>query len=1125
MKPRRNVKISAPVEKLVPGKSAKGRPRKTNILKVPTVITISVPGKTGVLDVPDISDSERKVDLKTKIALANEVARSQLSNENIEARIEPPPIRKRGRRKRDTTQCSINSSTTRSAEVKVAETKPAQATAKKSNKRMPAQTLVTQRIVTRKRKAESIENQSDIKKQKEHKINLSEPLILKEEPLDENVPLNDDVVVKNIDDKPNSDLVNQPMVTIPTKKKICRRKSNNSKPPAKMLNTKFRKPRINRTKSCNNAPKSQSPILNSSVIKRTPNVKNCNIERVDICKISPTNSISNLSWTHDISSTTTCITVSSKDYVCFNNKIPIIKLNNINKKIAVTPPNIEGKTVNRNDATSSNIETSCDQSLPVVDRNNINDYDHLNLSHSSHNSTVMQNEHDKTVSNKQAHARAAENLLRALEKIDMEFINWIHEPEYVSPDLNKLKEKLFDILTSEFCAITYCRSLQELSVNVNSDYNYVKKSVEKNTPEIETVDMSVNSEKTGNTRIENDALNISNVSTKLGENDSVQKLGIINKDETNTFANERIKNKNENENVEIRRDFIKPSTSGVVLSKVANRNPHTSDSEDSLNGDDLPANAKVRTFTSHDPHDDDDALSLYAESITGLESAKLNVSMEDRQNVTVQKRMEEYIPEPVQKLSPNYTYRPTKIAEQVKNSIVKTVCEKQNADSTSLNKHPDSNSLATKYPEPIVREGEQVFQKKPVTLHSQIRTYDTTKKCLIADIYKPKGKATNIIFKGYCYFNIIGKCTFRIYKPCRFSHDIPDEKEVENKLSVLNEEMFIREYMLIRRNQHLMSRYGICFVEECAKRQLTGILVEMAYDFIMKGSLIDETIKVNAVEITLMHLNGVDLSECENLLKMRVCGETLLCEVFMKVMASSQNFSRFKSVFLSLTYLLIHNDRTFNLDVAEQILERVCILPFDEPVVRALIQIMRWTNPVIFLNSMIVKFEKQISINSDILSEYVSVKKDINFGNIGRRVDIVPMVIPIEQKLYQSVAAPLLVRSEQPQSEIREGVPLPPSPDTTHLDIMNKTVEEKTEPKIIRTISGVSAKPNSYIGFSPSPSHSEESIPNPNHISWRNSSIFHKIDQLSRQQMKILKPEQRLVTLRGKKYPHRGAKY
>ncbi|KAJ8713122.1 hypothetical protein PYW08_008426 [Mythimna loreyi] len=476
---------------------------------------------------------------------------------------------------------------------------------------------------------------------------------------------------------------------------------------------------------------------------------------------------------------------------------------------------------------------------------------------------------------------------------------------------------------------------------------------------------------------------------------------------------------------ELEKEFVIPRRPSRKLSSHSEGNVSNASTRASgdASSDDEPA-AGAYDDPDYDHHDDDDTLSLFAESISGFESSRLYTPTSSA-IVSRPPPVEEYIPQPVKEVdqpTEKQTYCPTKIRDdtQMLASQV-TVCEKQNADSTSIFKQSNSTDDAESY---------QDFNED-IYLDARLDAQDMVMKPRLMDSYfEGMPKARSVVFGNLCFYNLMNCCRNYYTGACRFLHMIPTTAQIKEKLNHLDERMLIQEYLLVRRWTELRRRYGMCFVEEAAKRGLTRILVEMAYDFIVKAtneSDEDTRLRVDTIEVTLLHLNSVDLSICEDLLKLPINPDqpnrTLLCDVFMATMSITQNFTRFKIVFLTLTYFMVNIDRTFNKDVVEHILERVCILPFDEPVARALIQMMRLTKADIFNNSMIGHFEKQISAEKAVLEEYTLLKN-------------------------QCALSSLLASSLAPAE------PQPPaaSPDTTNLDNMNKATDEPSKPVITRTI-------------------------------------------------------------------------
>ncbi|XP_075983577.1 uncharacterized protein LOC142981498 isoform X2 [Anticarsia gemmatalis] len=1175
MAPRKNLKNSATENKIREKSPKKTTKKEKTVLKVPSVITISIPPRRRSLDV---SDATKQVDLNTKIALADE-ARSQLLKEPIEVRPEKTPA-KRGRKKKVVVSPYFANGPATKPKAKPKTPAAKKTTTKKTTAEKPTPAKKTPG--TRKRVADSTVQKPKIKR----------PRLNKAVETDQ----------EEANEPSNTTEKTTPTSVKVTKVDTAREPSNNLEHNSVVTSTPSRIRRINRGKRINvRETTPQRPVLPKSpkrialTTKSTKNVSDSNAGQVNSRKTS-TSSTSTLSWTRDISSssTTTCFTVCSNDFVRFDKKLPVLELTNIDREVNKYKKSNADDKSSTDSSSDSETEQTSDNGSSVF--NTPLKVKSPNLSVSSRNSVPRSQAQKNADSNQTDFGKTAKNLLQALKMIDLEFINWLHDTEYVTTDLNKIKDKLFDILNNEFHALTHCRSLQQLSHcdtsvqlnaiasdethdknntvfeidnvriernienNNNKNENHSKDIIENTRHEsnrfkVYRVENNTETNRTDSdrtdTRLENNAepQNIENNNLDRPGNEQVTDKIVENRIENDTIENNTTNmtdtnkheiskrtestyndstrryrndsftsNDSEDEHVKIapEYDFAKPSTSGVISNKSRKSSCRFS-SESEANNDceeDFTRDVAVQNF-SQSPNDDDDALSLYAESFTGLESSRINASII---SAPIEKpQIEEYIPKPVTKSPQIYSYYPTKstVFEQVNNGIVKTVCEKQNADSTSINKTPNTIPPLFRqipYTNNVVesnQEMEKPFADVPPSF---------IKPRYIEDYKLPN--ENSYLFRPYCFYNIVNRCKSVILnQPCRYPHEIPDVNEISRKLCRMHDNVFVKEYIPVRRNPILRRRYGICFIHECAKRQLTRILVEMAYDFITRGSQgvqIDETLKTTAAEVTLLHLNSVELSVCEDLLMLNVGAEELLCEALMRIMTCTQNFSRFKPVFLSLTYFMVNNDRTFSLEVAEQILERVCILPFDEPVVRALIQIMRLTDPHIFLNSMIGHFEKSISEHQEVFELYTSLKREIDFSKLGRQEEPVQsverqqlmrspsfiqpliqspkftstMIQPLEQnRLLPQV---FIQTGDQARPEMREVAPLPPSPDTTHLD-MNKPSEEFTVPKITRTIW---ASSTNTAGLSPA-SSIEDSAPAPNFHNWRNRSIFQHINRTS----------------------------
>ncbi|XP_069356718.1 uncharacterized protein [Maniola hyperantus] len=375
-------------------------------------------------------------------------------------------------------------------------------------------------------------------------------------------------------------------------------------------------------------------------------------------------------------------------------------------------------------------------------------------------------------------------------------------------------------------------------------------------------------------------------------------------------------------------------------------------------------------------NDDDDALSLFAESLTGLESCRRNSTFNSEMS-----NFEEYVPQPVvthtEQSRKKIIYQPSKISNNFEAEILK--CKKHEADSTSV--------LIDFSNKPNIQENNidedkvgNCSQNLPTSQNIVSKnTPVTNKPRLMALYHEPALHIRSLVLKGYCVFNTISKCK---NAHCKYPHEYPNVNNVKNTLQRISENSFIQEYMFMRNSPQLRRKYGLCFVEECIRRELTRILVEIAIDFIVKTnqqSMEDNVLKSEVVDTVLMYLNQVDLSVCDDLLWFNLkngSADLLLCDYFMSVIAMSQNFSRFKSVFIKLTDLMYRNEREFSVNVAESILERFCILPYDDLLARALVIILKNTDVSIFSNTKIAHLEKQLNAsNGDLYYELKLVKE------------------------------------------------------------------------------------------------------------------------------------------------------
>ncbi|CAG4934122.1 unnamed protein product [Colias eurytheme] len=420
----------------------------------------------------------------------------------------------------------------------------------------------------------------------------------------------------------------------------------------------------------------------------------------------------------------------------------------------------------------------------------------------------------------------------------------------------------------------------------------------------------------------------------------------------------------------------------------------------------------LKTRHSVDEEDDvDDALSLYAESILEMEpNRRSSVHAHPPEPPAV----DEYIPQPLvpvtfKKPKP-VSYHPSKISELGKKPIQPNICEKQSADSTSLRNNFDCTPIVNNFE--TSSESSRSDCDEPRKLPTP-NFLTPAKPCFMQKLYHPTELVKSTLLRGTCVFNLIENC--KNAENCYFPHNYPDAKVIADRLERLAVDDFMQEYMIFRSFIQLRRMYGLCFIDECVRRNLTRCLVEMSIDFVLKSNdavVKDVRLKTEALERTLLYLNFVDLSQCEDLLKWKVGPGVLLCDVFLHVIGQSQNFNRFRTVFIKLTMFMCRIDRTFDSEVAGQVLERVCILPYEFGLNRTLLEILKKTDPIVFSNSMCEKLESRLlNTNKMLYDDFIRLKQ-MKTSEVGQ-----------SNVLEQSIRC---------------------SPDTTNYDNMNKIQEEFT---------------------------------------------------------------------------------
>lgn len=711
----------------------------------------------------------------------------------------------------------------------------------------------------------------------------------------------------------------------------------------------------------------QSPSILDHAQLETPKKQNAFISSDSNIEPRPidsrkTSTNSELSWTKDIStsSTTTCVTVCSTDFVRINNKLPVIKLTDIelnkngtmNKDVLLT--NSEGSG-----SKSPNREPSPDVDTRSLDLSTSSITPTKSLPSARSPQSSVQNGITNDDLNKIG--KALDKLTSKLKNFDLEIVNWIgYGNEEVNLDVKRLQGKVFQVLKEESEVISHCQHLKEILSNT----------------------------------------------VQLGD--------VIDNKNTNIHNDSAV------EHDKISHDFVDHANDG----KYSEVNPNSPNISTQKDDDHNFTSDKVRYMSFDQNCDDDDALSLFAESITGIDSSRLNSSAT---SIGTAGDFEEYVPQVIDndrwEPSRKFTYQPTKISNLDKPNLdvkMKAVCEKQNADSTSIYKDMEQVKVNSGYFSNINQET-RGFCK----LNSKvINTANVNKKIgLLSSFYKPPHGMRSTVLKGICFFNLLSSCK---NISCRFPHVTPDDNEITSKLVRLSEEMFIQEYMLLRNWPVLRRKYGMCFVEECKRRDLTRILVEMAIDFTMKANdhfREDAVLAVEVTECVLLHLNAVDLETCEDLLMYKM-HQQRLCDVLMQAIANTQNFSRFKPVFMKLAKYILREGRTFSFDVATQILERLSILPCELPLLETLLEIVKHTDSRILENSMIGHFQKQLVVHKHLHDQFLEFKKGIGIS----RPVLINYEIPCVNPVVEPLASNSLVSMDREKRYT--------SPDTTNLDNM-----------------------------------------------------------------------------------------
>ncbi|XP_047511644.1 uncharacterized protein LOC125054031 isoform X2 [Pieris napi] len=360
------------------------------------------------------------------------------------------------------------------------------------------------------------------------------------------------------------------------------------------------------------------------------------------------------------------------------------------------------------------------------------------------------------------------------------------------------------------------------------------------------------------------------------------------------------------------------------------------------------------SFIYTDDDDDDDTISLFAESLSSFETnpimsynskvGKYEPIVDNRDDTAIFK-----IPKPV----------------VLKQCI--QVCEKQKADSTSFGLSEDS--------------GTKVEYMKPETKLDNMFTTKTTKSRVLSPVLQgsplPFTFVRSAVFRGVCIFNIMKNCK---KSRCNFPHTLPTQSFVSEKLVELTEDQFHQEYLMVCKKAQLLRLYGLVYINEGIRRKCSRIVVEITLNaLIIFEQTQEKVIITEIVERTLLYLNQVNFNEICDLLISEVKPGVQVCDKFLEVIGQTQNFSRFKIVFVKLAKLMCEQKRTFNSETVSQIVERLCILPYSFDLARAVLDMLKKTDTVVFCNSMITVFERKLlKFDNQLHKEFVKLKDQPN---------------------------------------------------------------------------------------------------------------------------------------------------
>lgn len=657
---------------------------------------------------------------------------------------------------------------------------------------------------------------------------------------------------------------------------------------------------------------------------------------------SVTSSISNLSWTRNISTASTSSTlvtvqsVSSFDFVTYDHRVPFVPVESIHGRVKRLEDNLESSS-------SSSYSKKSKPSSPSAYDGSVGN-PHLNLSTSS--LTDVSTQPGGAITNAELMSLELRKLTKSLNLFYEEINKWgLVESDDCDNDCD-----IFSIISEATKGISEFNNILD-----NDDFKINEKASPDNR-NVETVrEVVPDCNGIGFSCESGEGRSPDQTAALQGSNDEVSDpYGAL----STTSSDKSLET--EKSPINTRDNFAIPIKPKENPPSMVNRSSGSSETFTSDNYNYLSFEDRVC--------EDEDALSLFAESFSGMESSRLSVaSSAQERNIPTP-----YVPEPMKPLlCERYTYRPTRISSDPQNeenvplTAQSNMVEQQNVHSSSICNGTNINQKAVS----LIQRANQLAQPECVG----IQVDAPNRPMRLFSRYQPAKPLKSSLYKRYCFYYLTSQCK---NMNCGFHHTHIDTNTFMSRLSMLSENKLIEEYLLTRHYPKLRWVYCLPIMKECIRRSATRLLMEMAIDIGLGVVEQHPERNVEALEAALLHLNDISFDACDDLLQFTHNG-LAMCDAFLIRMANSMNFAQFESAFVKLAYFMTQTKRPVRMNIVSNILERVCILPCDENLARGMLCLMKNTDPRIFDNAMICSFEVQLSnLDSNVLKDYWNVKNE-----------------------------------------------------------------------------------------------------------------------------------------------------